>query len=151
MLKLEPRLIANTNMTEEILKYVGSGTGWARVIMLKSLEERFQKCIFWVRFNIRNSQKFQFKPGCFHQHFTVMEKPPAWIVRHPPHWTSTTLCVKQDIYHIVHPPHWIEYILPTIWGYMSVGGCLCALRAQGKRICIFLNKYVSLEYGLGWY
>ena len=96
MLKLEPRLIANTNMTEEILKYVGSGTGWARVIMLKSLEERFQKCIFWVRFNIRNSQKFQFKPGCFHQHFTVMEKHGLYDIHH-------TVCEK-NIHNMVCTP-----------------------------------------------
>ena len=34
----------------------------------------------------------------------------------------------------------IGYILPTIGGYMTVGGCLCALRALGW------GKHVSVEY-----
>ena len=31
----------------------------------------------------------------------------------------------------------IGYILPTIGGYMSFGGCQCSLREQGWGICIF--------------
>ena len=30
----------------------------------------------------------------------------------------------------------IGYILPTIGGYMTVGGCLCALRALGWETCV---------------
>ena len=31
----------------------------------------------------------------------------------------------------------IGYILPTVGGYMSFGGCQCSLREQGWGICIF--------------
>ena len=36
----------------------------------------------------------------------------------------------------------IGYILPTIVEYMSIMGCLCPLRAQGCRLCIFQNVYL---------
>ena len=147
MLKLEPRLIANTNMTEEILKYVGSGTGWARVIMLKSLEERFQKCIFLVRFNIRNSQKFQFKPGCFHQHFTVMEKHGLYDIHHtvcktghpPPHRTSIT----SDIHHT------------GLNIFCQQFGDICRLEGVcahfGRRVREYVFSWISMcHLNMGW-
>ena len=43
--------------------------------------------------------------------------------------------------------YWI-YILPTIGGYMSVGGCLCALglEARGCRMYIMLYIYIGIGY-----
>ena len=37
----------------------------------------------------------------------------------------------------------IGYILPTIWGYMSIGGYLCAIRAQGCGMCSFLKRILD--------
>ena len=37
------------------------------------------------------------------------------------------------------------YILATIGGYTSIGGCLCVLRAQGWGMCNFQSMLI-LEY-----